>query len=475
MQQREEEKDVLFCFVLFCRCVALFLLALLDRFVSMMDDLALYPFSNGNRNEMFDEDEVDENEQIDRPIERPVQPLPSSERGGRRKGVPRRLQLSPEVVKGPPAARLLPVTLPKSVPAAVHHHEQPILTSDQEDEPELEDLYQQNQNYLQLDFLSKELVDDNNNSFVDDNEEILETVDDILADIVTIIVRDVRQQRRKISGQKAPKPVVEPKKKPSPPPVAKHKLSPTVSPVVKRQKTVEPAAALSIQQQQQQLLWEMTQQLMLSAAAANESESLAAVNSSLLKQQLLGLSQSESKASKVRPTSATSPYERGNFAPRRRGRPPKYVTDRTLDLDPSSYDQMFNAMENGMATNAAFQTALASMLGSLPPPAPVQRNGTPASLMKSGAGQTRHSLPATKTSTGGAGGLEMPLMATKKRGPGRPPKTQALFDSHQILQATQRFNSSNANHYPPTMVPASANAFPFNAAFADLLQQQHQH
>lgn len=262
----------------------------------------------------------------------------------------------------------------------------------------------------------------------------------------------------------------------------------------------------------------MTQQMMLSAAAANESESLAAVNSSLLKQQLLGLNQTDltSKSSKIRPpkvrpasppsiptnpsSNNTSPYERGNFAPRRRGRPPKYVTDRSLsglsslDLDPStltsSYDQLLSAIENGLAsgaTNAAFQTALASMIGqqqaaaaaaalaSIPPASTVQRNGTPASMMKNGAGQTRHSLPATKTSsTGATGGLDMPLMATKKRGPGRPPKSQALFDSHQILQATQRFNSSNANHYPPTMVPSTGNGFPFNAAFADLLQQQHQ-
>lgn len=66
-------------------------------------------------------------------------------------------------------------------------------------------------------------------------------------------------------------------------------------------------------------------------------------------------------------------------------------------------------------------------------------------------------------------------MATKKRGPGRPPKSQTLFDSHQILQATQRLNSSNSNNFPPTMVPSVANAFNLNAAFVDLLQQQHQH
>ena len=106
-------------------------------------------------------------------------------------------------------------------------------------------------------------------------------------------------------------------------------------------------------------------------------------------------------------------------------------------------------------------------------------SGAPASMAKSGAGQTRHSLPsASKLSSASAigGGLDMPLMATKKRGPGRPPKSQTLFDSHQILQATQRLNSStNSNNYPPTMVPSTANAFSFNAAaFAEMLQQQHQ-
>lgn len=199
--------------------------------------------------------------------------------------------------------------------------------------------------------------------------------------------------------------------------LAKHKLSPTSSsssfsspPTVKKQKTSEissqSATSLSMQQQ---LLWEMTQQLMMSSAS-NEVDSLAAVNSSLLKQQLLGLSQPDAipkrpnrpskpevqspgmNSNVVAPTSHTStspsPYDRGNFAPRRRGRPPKYVTDRglaglsSLDLDPSSltspYDQLFAAIENGMGANAsgasaaAFQSALVSMLGqqtglSIPP------------------------------------------------------------------------------------------------------------
>jgi hypothetical protein len=186
--------------------------------------------------------------------------------------------------------------------------------------------------------------------------------------------------------------------------LVKHKLSPSSSfssspPAIKRQKTSETSSVI-----QQQLLWEMTQQLMMSSTS-NDTDNLAAVNSSLLKQQLLGLTQPDSipkrtnRPSKPQaqspgiPTShsstSPSPFERGNFAPRRRGRPPKYVTDRglaglsSLDLDPSPYDQLFAAIENGISANAggpsaaAFQSALASMLGqqaalSLPPP-PVAR------------------------------------------------------------------------------------------------------
>jgi hypothetical protein len=159
-----------------------------------MDDLSFFPISNVNHyndSEIFDEDE---NEQpIDEIQQQPVQ----NERGGRRKGVPRRLQLSPEVIK-PPTQRLLPLSLTKTTSASVHHHVQPILTSDQEDENDIEDIYHQNQieqNYLQLDLLTKNFVDKNNNH--EENEEILETVDDILADIVTIIVKDIKEQRKK--------------------------------------------------------------------------------------------------------------------------------------------------------------------------------------------------------------------------------------------------------------------------------------
>lgn len=164
-----------------------------------MDDLSLFRFSNGNHydSETFDEDE---NEQPINEIEQqqPVQ----NERGGRRKGVPRRLQLSPEVIK-PPTQRLLPLSSSKpTIIASVHHHEQqPILTSDQEDENDIENIYHQNeneQNYLQLDFLSKNFLDQNNNQ--EDTEEILEIVDDILADIVTIIVKDIKAQRKKPNG-----------------------------------------------------------------------------------------------------------------------------------------------------------------------------------------------------------------------------------------------------------------------------------
>ncbi|CAF1223457.1 unnamed protein product [Adineta ricciae] len=533
-----------------------------------MDDLSLYPHSNGNyysndnESEVFDNDDENQIVQQQQQHQQPIQ----NERGGRRKGVPRRLQLSPEVIK-PSTQRLLPVTLPKPAPASVHHHEQPILTSDQEDENEIDDIYQGNlteQNYLQLDFSATHFVDNNNN--LEENEDVLEVVDDILADIVTIIVKDVKEQRRKAliktNGHMSLKKSMNENQKMSngkhysnghsarsepltatklsdssalfsdltksmqlnsQQQLVKHKLSPTSSPsTTKRQKTSEASIPLSLQQQHQQLLWEMTQQLMMSSASS-ENDSLASVNSSLLKQQLLGVPQSDaipkrtSRPSKpqaqspglatnttmIPPTSQTSTsplsFERGNFAPRRRGRPPKYVTDRSLaglsslDLDPaaltSSYDQLFAAIENGIASNntgataAAFQSALASMLGqqtglSLPTP-PVSRNGAPASMAKSSAGQTRHSLPASAMNSAtklshdiGVSGLDIPLMATKKRGPGRPPKSQMLFDPHQILQTTQRLNSPTNNNFPPTMVPSSPNSFNLNAAFMEMLQQQ---
>jgi len=106
-------------------------------------------------------------------------------------------------------------------------------------------------------------------------------------------------------------------------------------------------------------------------------------------------------------------------------------------------------------------------------------------MVKNSAGQARHSLPSSSSSMNttsklsheiGVGGIDMPLMATKKRGPGRPPKSQMLFDPHQILQATQRLNSPTNNiNFPPTMVPSSPNSFNLNAAFVEMLQQQQQH
>jgi hypothetical protein len=98
-------------------------------------------------------------------------------------------------------------------------------------------------------------------------------------------------------------------------------------------------------------------------------------------------------------------------------------------------------------------------------------------MVKSSAGQTRHSLPASTKIPHeiGGGGMDMPLMATKKRGPGRPPKSQMSFDPHQILQATQRLNSpTNNTNFSPTMVPSSPNSFNLNAAFVEMLQQQQQ-
>jgi len=115
-------------------------------------------------------------------------------------------------------------------------------------------------------------------------------------------------------------------------------------------------------------------------------------------------------------------------------------------------------------------------------------------MVKQSAGQTRHSLPASSTASklshgigGGGNGFDIPLMATKKRGPGRPPKSQTLLDSHQVLQATKRMNSSsssslstntntntnnNNNNFPSTMIPSSPNSFNLNAAFVEMLQQQ---
>lgn len=102
-------------------------------------------------------------------------------------------------------------------------------------------------------------------------------------------------------------------------------------------------------------------------------------------------------------------------------------------------------------------------------------------MVKQSAGQTRHSLPASSTASklshgDGGNGLDMPLMAAKKRGPGRPPKTQmSSLDSHQVLQATKRMNSSSSlstNNFPPTMVPSSPTSFNLNAAFVEMLQQQ---
>jgi hypothetical protein len=190
------------------------------------DDLQDYDQHQQYPEDEIDEDEVEEDEIDDEednqdeqeilippPPPAPEQQIIQSERGGRRKGVPRRLQLSPQIIKGPaPQQRLLPLSLPKSS-TSVHHHDQPILTSDQEDEngedlnnenhsEEYFDQHQDNKqpNCIQLDLLSRHLIeeqyDENNNSY-NDEENILEIVDDLLADIVTTIVRDIREQRQR--------------------------------------------------------------------------------------------------------------------------------------------------------------------------------------------------------------------------------------------------------------------------------------
>ncbi|CAF0747168.1 unnamed protein product [Rotaria sp. Silwood1] len=595
------------------------------------EQIQQYPEDEIDEDEIEEDDIDDEENQDEQEILLPEKQSSSSpsissqqqpiqnERGGRRKGVPRRLQLSPQIIKTS-QQRLLPLSLSKSSLNSVHHHEQSILTFDQEDinENHSNDYYQDKQeNCLQLDLLihnNQDNYDENNN--YNDDENILEIVDDILADIVTKIVQDIRQEKQinfkqqiinsktngylnhKLSTNNLNKSLQKQEKKitngkhnnnnndfiqtnrikslksqsqqslsssssssskisdssilfneftkmmhlNSQQQLVKHKHSSFSSPPsVKRQKTSEtlsssqPTTPLSLQQQHQQLLWQMTQQLMMSTQS-NDTDT-----SSLLKQQLLGLTPPgtipkrvgrppkqqqqtqpqimRSSTNMIPPTSHsstnTSPYERGNFAPRRRGRPPKYVTERGIlpglsshDLDPSSYDQLFAAIENSVTGNsprtssAAFQSALASMLGhqsnlSIPPPIPPSavRNGTPASMVKQSAGQTRHSLPASSNTSklshvlGGTGnGLDIPLMATKKRGPGRPPKSQMLLDSHQVLQATKRMNSSsslsnntsnnnnNNNNFPSTMVPSSPTSFNLNAAFVDMLQQQpHPH
>ena len=106
-------------------------------------------------------------------------------------------------------------------------------------------------------------------------------------------------------------------------------------------------------------------------------------------------------------------------------------------------------------------------------------------MVKQSAGQARHSIPTSSNTSklshgiGRGNGLDLPLMATKKRGPGRPPKTHISLDSPQTLQATKRMNSSSSssnntnNNFPPTMVPSSPNSFNLN--FVDILQQQSQH
>lgn len=212
--------------------------------------------------------------------------------------------------------------------------------------------------------------------------------------------------------------------------------------------------------QHQQLLWQMTQQLLM-PNPTNELDT-----SSLLKQQLLGVAP-PAKRSPGRPPKhsippqamrsstnmTTSPISQtSNFAPRRRGRPPKYVTERPTNPT-NDFDQLFAAIENSVGTNphrTTLPTAFASMLGQ---PTTATRNGTPASMMKQSAGQTRQNM---------SNAVDLGLNIPKKRGPGRPPKNQTLVNSH----------ANNVN-FPPTMVPSSPSSFDFNAALI-MFQQHHQ-
>ena len=150
------------------------------------DDLPEQPYPEDE----IDEDDLEENDEILLPP-----PQPPLERGGRRKGTPRRLQLSPPISQ----PRLLPFSTGKSssgVPSFI-----PTSDDDDDDEQELNNengyLHSQPINGIAYDFLDEDEYDENNNMNYNDDENIFEIVDDILADIVTIIVRDVRQQRQK--------------------------------------------------------------------------------------------------------------------------------------------------------------------------------------------------------------------------------------------------------------------------------------
>ena len=198
------------------------------------------------RNLVYPEDEIDEDEIEEDEIEDvenqdeqemilppappppPTEQLIQAERGGRRKGVPRRLQISPQVTNAPAAqSRLLPSSAMKPTSATV----QPTLTPDHDhddDEPHassfVSEFFSQhlNGNY-------NDSYDENNNSHYYEEENPLEIVDDTLADIVTYIVRDIRQQKQsngkhrilpaKINGHSHSKPSINGLSKPL---VAKH-------------------------------------------------------------------------------------------------------------------------------------------------------------------------------------------------------------------------------------------------------------
>lgn len=155
----------------------------------------------------YPEDEIDEDElEDDEILLPPPQPLP--ERGGRRKGTPRRLLLSPPgnsiPPPPPPQQRLLPFSNSKSSSGVQSF----IPTCDPDDDNDVveedfinnENAYIPSQpiNGIEYDYLDEDECDENNNMNYTEEENIFEIVDDILADIVTIIVRDIRQQRQRL-------------------------------------------------------------------------------------------------------------------------------------------------------------------------------------------------------------------------------------------------------------------------------------
>lgn len=192
-----------------------------------MDDPSLLPFfthTNGNghhyamemddddeddeelEEHQYPEDEIDDEEILDEhEIHLPPPPsvtLPSQERGGRRKGVPRRLHISPpRTISSLQSRSLFATQSATSSSANLPHRDDEELNNENDyshPHPAIK-----TSNGLDLEFFSsstyldEDEYDENNNMSYAEEENVFETVDDILADIVTIIVRDIRQQRQR--------------------------------------------------------------------------------------------------------------------------------------------------------------------------------------------------------------------------------------------------------------------------------------